>query len=57
MQKQFENRKIALEQTHLADNFDSGSPIFFMQTACHKKSKCCEKYKRKGKHCGKCPKR
>ncbi|UKN02167.1 hypothetical protein K6119_01375 [Paracrocinitomix mangrovi] len=25
--------------------------------ACGKKKKCCKKYKRKGKHCGGCPKR
>ena len=25
--------------------------------ACSKKKKCCKKYKKKGKHCGGCPKR
>ncbi|MBD3635877.1 MAG: hypothetical protein HUJ25_00935 [Crocinitomicaceae bacterium] len=24
---------------------------------CGKKKKCCKKYKKKGKHCGGCPKR
>ena len=56
MQKHIEEKKITLEQTHLSDDGICSLQKFLMQ-ACCKKSKCCEKYKRKGKHCKKCPKK
>lgn len=40
----------------LIDN-SSDSAEMVLQTTCCKKKKCCKKYERKGKFCGKCPKR
>ncbi|MCB9075084.1 MAG: hypothetical protein H6552_06070 [Chitinophagales bacterium] len=57
MKKELEHKDVLLEQTHIAlDNNYSYSPKYMTQSCC-KKSNCCEKYKRKGKHCKKCPKK
>lgn len=57
MIKELEPKEVLLEQTHIAlDSNYSYSPKYMAQSCC-KKSNCCEKYKRKGKHCKKCPKK
>jgi hypothetical protein len=45
-----EQRKILIENTLNLEKID----VF---ESCEKKKKCCKKYEKKGKFCGKCPKR